>query len=290
MTGNPSVVITSRRGPRDLEVLTATPAVEKPGRPPLLFVHGLGHGAWCWEHWLAASAAAGYTAHALSLRGHGGSGGRLRTARLSHFVDDVVHVAASLPRRPVLVGHSMGGLVVQQALARYAAHAGVLVAPVPAHPALGSLLSIARRHPLDALRMMGGGSLPLRPEYLFAQLTQEEALRQAARCGAESPLAQYQLLFHRPPAPPRGGAPVLVLATPDDRLVPIGDVRRTARRYGATLREFPGMGHDLMLDRDWREPPLTTLLEWLPGARGPVSADPTAPAPRTPPGTPRQDG
>jgi len=45
-----------------------------------------------------------------------------------------------------------------------------------------------------------------------------------------------------------------VLGTPDDRLVPIGDVRRTARRYGAPLEEFPGMGHDLMLDAGWERP------------------------------------
>ncbi|GAA1822653.1 alpha/beta hydrolase [Planosporangium flavigriseum] len=266
MSSNPSP-IERCTGPRGLELLSAMPAVADSTKPPLLFVHGLGHGAWCWEHWLRESATRGYAGYAVSLRGHGGSAGTLRTARLSHYVKDVIHTAASLPRRPVLVGHSMGGLVVQQALARYAAHAGVLVAPVPAHPAVGSLASIARQHPLDAVRMTLGGSLPLRPRYLFAGLDPSEAQQQAHRCGPESPFAQYQLLLHRPPAPPRGRAPVLVLATPNDRLVPISDVRRTAQRYGATLREFPGMGHDLMLDRDWLSP-LETTLDWLPAARG----------------------
>src|SRR5690606_161575 len=139
--------------------------------------------------WLEAAAAAGHPAYALSLRGHGASAGSLRTARLSHYVDDVVHVAASLPRQAVLVGHSMGGLVVQQALARYAAHAGVLVAPVPAHPAVGSLLAVARRHPSDAARMMLGRSLPLRAEYLVNQLSDTQAQQVVDRCGDESPLA-----------------------------------------------------------------------------------------------------
>jgi pimeloyl-ACP methyl ester carboxylesterase len=265
MKGNPSVTIESRRGPRGLELLSATPADPRPDRPPLLFVHGLGHGAWCWEHWLRGAAAAGYTALAVSLRGHAGSAGRLGTARLSDYVDDVIHTAASLPRRPVLVGHSMGGLVVQQAAARYAAHATVLVASVPAHPAAGSLASVARQHPLDAARLMLGRPLPLRPRYLFAGLDAAEARQQAQLCGAESPLAQYQLLFHRRPAVPRGGAPVLALAAPGDRLVPIGDVRRTARRYRATLHEFPGLGHNLMLDEGWQRP-LDALLDWLPTA------------------------
>jgi pimeloyl-ACP methyl ester carboxylesterase len=257
-----SALVTSTR----LEVLERLPA-DPTDRPPLLFVHGLGHAAWAFEHWLDAAAAAGFPAYAVSLRGHGGSAGGVRTARLGQYVDDVVATAHELPGKAVLIGHSLGGLVVQKALARYAAHAGVLVAPIPAHPAAGSLLALARQHPSDALRMMVGLTLPLRPEYLFEELDDGEARRLAGRCGAESAVAQFQLLLHRPAAPPLGGAPVLVLASPQDRLVPISDVRRTARRYGAELREFPGMGHDLMLDRRWREP-LGELLDWLPvGAR-----------------------
>jgi pimeloyl-ACP methyl ester carboxylesterase len=249
----------------ELEVIERQPASDS-GKPPLVFVHGLGHGAWCWENWQGAAAEAGYPSYAVSLRGHGGSGGRLRTSLLGHYVDDVVRTATALPRPAVLVGHSMGGLVVQEALARYAAHAGVLVAPVPRHPAVKALLNIARRHPLDALKIMAGGSLPLRPDYLFNELTDEQARTHTDRCGGESPLVQYQLILHRPPRRPLGNAPVLVLATPDDRLVPVGGMRATAARLGARMEEFPGMGHDLMLDARWREP-LKVLLDWLPTAR-----------------------
>jgi pimeloyl-ACP methyl ester carboxylesterase len=249
----------------DIEVVERQPATDS-DRPPLVFVHGLGHGAWCWENWQDAAAEAGYASYAVSLRGHGGSGGRLRTAMMRHYVDDVVRTASALPRPAVLIGHSMGGLVVQQALGRYAAHAGVLVAPVPAHPAVAALLNVARRHPQDALKILAGGSLPLRSDYLFNELPEEEARRYTERCGAESPLVQYQLILHRPPRKPLGGAPVLVLATPDDRLVPVGGMRRTAARLGARMEEFPGMGHDLMLDVRWEEP-LKVLLDWLPTAR-----------------------
>jgi pimeloyl-ACP methyl ester carboxylesterase len=246
---------------RPLEVLgPRTPA--DPDRTPLLFVHGLGHGAWCWENWRTAAAADGRPAYAVSLRGHAGSGGRARFARLSQYVDDVVAVAQTLPRPPVLVGHSMGGLVVQQALAGFAAPAGVLVATVPAHPAVAALAAIARRHPLDALRIVAGGSLPLRAEYLFSELPEKEAQALSDRCGPESAVAQYQLLVHRPAGPPLGGAPVLVLASPDDRLVPIRGVRATAVRYGGRIEEFPGMGHDLMLDARWRLP-FDAMLAWL---------------------------
>jgi pimeloyl-ACP methyl ester carboxylesterase len=245
----------------ELELVERQPARDE-GRTPVLFVHGLGHGAWCWEHWLAGTAEAGHPAYAVSLRGHARSEGRLRTALLGHYVDDVVRTATSLGRPAVLVGHSMGGLVVQRALARYAAPAAVLVASVGASPALGALLRVARRHPTDALRIVAGGSLPLRSEYLFSELPEQEAERYTDRCHGESGVVQYQLLFHRPAPRPLGRPPVLVLATPDDALLPTSSVRSTAARYGAEVREFPGMGHDLMLDSRWREP-LDVLLGWL---------------------------
>ena len=256
MTGN-----TAQSGRPALELHERAPAVDQ-GRPPLLFVHGLGHGAWCWEHWLGAAADAGYPAYAVSLRGHAASSGRLRTARLGQYVDDVVATAESLPRPPVLVGHSMGGLVVQRTLTRYAARAAVLVASVPAHPAVSSFAAVARRHPLDALRIIGGGSLPLRPEYLFSELSPADVRRHTDRCHGESAVAQYQLLLHRPAGKPLGDPPVLVLATPDDPLIPIRALRATAARYSAPVIEFPGMGHDLMLDARWKEP-FDAMASWL---------------------------
>ena len=60
----------------------------------------------------------GFPSHALSLRGHGESGGResLFVAGLDDYVADVEHVAATLPSPPVLIGHSMGAAVVERLL------------------------------------------------------------------------------------------------------------------------------------------------------------------------------
>jgi pimeloyl-ACP methyl ester carboxylesterase len=244
-----------------LEVISRTPD-EPSDKPPLLFVHGLGHAAWAFANWLDAAVAAGHPAYSMSLRGHGGSEGTLRTSTLGDYVTDVVRTAAGLPERPVLVGHSMGGLVAQMAMARYPFRAGVLVSPVPSHPAVGSLVTVARQHPSDALRMVALMTLPMRPSYLFHGLEPEVARGYSDRMGPESPLAQYQLLLHRPPKAPLNEAPVLVLAAPEDMLVPVGDIRRTARRLGARIEEFPGMGHDLMLDAGWRRP-FEVMERWL---------------------------
>ena len=101
-----------------LEVISKLPSSPRPA-PPILFVHGAWHGAWCWdEFFLDYFAAHGFEAHALSLRAHGASEGRaqLHRCRIRHYVEDVAAVAARPQTSPILVGHSMGGFVVQKFL------------------------------------------------------------------------------------------------------------------------------------------------------------------------------
>jgi pimeloyl-ACP methyl ester carboxylesterase len=117
----------------NLEIISKYP-IESRHTTPLLFVHGAWHGAWCWKvHLLDFFASHGFSAHALSLRGHGNSAGRgdLRGTRIADFVDDVAEVARQLPKPPVVIGHSMGGLVVQKYLQKYPAPVAVLLAAVP---------------------------------------------------------------------------------------------------------------------------------------------------------------
>ena len=133
----------------DLEVI-ARECDGESDRPPLLFVHGAGHGAWCWaEHLLDFFAEHGFDSYALSLRDHGESGGRerLRWTSIADYVSDVEQVAAGLPREPVLVGHSLGGLVVQKYLEAHDAPAAVLLAPPSVRGLLGSALRTFREHP-----------------------------------------------------------------------------------------------------------------------------------------------
>jgi pimeloyl-ACP methyl ester carboxylesterase len=241
-------------------VLTATPEADE-GRPPVLFVPGLGHGAWVFaEHWLEHTASRGFPAHAVSLRGHGGSGAAPE-ATLRAYVHDVVQVAASLPRQAVLVGHGAGALVVAHALARYPVRAGVLVAPV-----LGGwrTLGVAlRRNPLGTLPAIVGGPLRLSRRQLFSrELPVAAARTYVGRLDRPARQAQWQLLVHRDPEPAVGDPAVLVLGSPDDRVVSSAALTRAARRYGAAPLLFPGMGHDLMLDARWREP-IDAILDWL---------------------------
>jgi pimeloyl-ACP methyl ester carboxylesterase len=117
---------------------------------PLLFVHGAWHAAWCWdEHFLGFFADRGYRAVALSFRGHGSSptNKRLRDCSFADYVADVTSVAHGLPTPPVVIGHSMGGVIVQKYLESNEAPAGVLMASMPPQGYFRSGLRWLRKHP-----------------------------------------------------------------------------------------------------------------------------------------------
>ncbi len=208
----------------------------------------------------------------MSLRGHGGSPARpsLRRASLGDYVEDVLEVAAGLPAPPVLVGHSMGGIVVQEALARGArAAAGVLLASVPPRGLLGAMLRLARRHSLELLECIATLRLwPMMktPALAAASLlrptaTPEEAARLHARLQDESFLAFIGMLLPR--VDPRTvKVPMLVVGAGADSIFTEAEIRATARAYGVEAEIVPGAGHDLMLDAAW-EAVASSIVAWL---------------------------
>lgn len=232
-------------------------------RPPLLFVHGLSHGAWSWdEHWMPAAAEQGWPCYAVDLRGHGASDGadRIRRWKFRDYEHDVLQAIVDLPSPPVLIGHSMGALIVRRVLAIYPAVAGVLIAPAGANHGLRVLARVARRDPANAARALTLQPVRLSRRNLFSDIDPADATRHERRLTPDSPLAQLELTLA--PRPSVSRAPVLVLGGSDDALVPVRDVVRTARSYATSAHIFRGMGHDVMLERRWREP-LDLMLDWL---------------------------
>ncbi|MDT2006493.1 lysophospholipase [Rhodococcus opacus] len=93
----------------------------------------------------------------LSFRGHGGSEGSVAGARLRDYVADTVRAATSIADgKGVLIGHSLGGLIVQHALPVIKPAAAVLLASISAHPAIGTAISVVRNDPIQGLRLVAG--------------------------------------------------------------------------------------------------------------------------------------
>jgi pimeloyl-ACP methyl ester carboxylesterase len=260
--------------PVDREVLEVVPEDPDPAKPPLLFVHGAWHAAWCWqEHWMPAAAAQGWRTYAVSLRGHGASERpeRFDLATLRHYQHDVLQAITQLPAPPVLIGHSMGGAVVQGVLERYrSSPAGVLVASIPPRHGLGVVPSLLRHDPKMLAQALTGREVTPDPSTFYGPETDPvEARRHLDRLGDESWLATQQLVLPR--RVPDVRAPMLVLGGERDKLVSPRAVVRTARTYGTRAHLFRGMGHQLMLEQDWKAV-LDVTLGWLeetvvPGAR-----------------------
>jgi pimeloyl-ACP methyl ester carboxylesterase len=248
-----------------LEVIARLPATNLI-RSPLVFVHGASHGAWCWdEHFLDFFAAGGFTSYAISLRGHGGSEGRerLRWASVLDYVDDVRQVVSRLSETPVLVGHSLGGLVVQKYLEHGSARAAVLLASSPVGGMLRSGFRLFVRHPFRFAKVhltLNPGVLYSTPasvrQFLFSANAGDDVVaRCAARLGDESFRAFLDLSYNLPRAARirSQGVPMLVLGAADDAIIRPSDVQKTASAYQASWKIFDGVAHDMMLDSGWEQ-------------------------------------
>ncbi|MGH0032917.1 MAG: alpha/beta fold hydrolase [Myxococcota bacterium] len=80
-----------------------------------LLIHGAWHGAWCWERLVPLLRERGHRVAAIDLPAHGDDRGWALRATLGRYAQRVQVVAEQLSEPPILVGHSMGGLVMTQA-------------------------------------------------------------------------------------------------------------------------------------------------------------------------------
>lgn len=260
----------------DLELLYCRSTTSSPsGRPPILFVHGSYCGAWVWaEQFMPYFAAAGFSSHAVSLRGHGGSEGRFNHASLEDYVSDVRSAMDHLGGRCILVGHSMGGLVVQHCLSgEHAVDAAVLLSSVPPSGLASSALHLSVFSPdvciqLGLLQSLGPSAVKdeVIRRALFSNSTPAELVAHLLpRFQQESQSICVELLNPRRPRLPQRHTrpPVLVMGGDRDVLVPSHALYETAAYFDADLDVLAGAPHVLMLDSSWWKPVADKTLAWL---------------------------
>ena len=239
------------------------PIAEAPGkkvasRGSILFVHGAGHGAWCWrDHFTSWFQERGYSVSAPDLPSHGEfDHRRVKRIPLGTYVDSVAAAAGQLEPPVILVGHSMGGFIIQKHLESARADLAILLASVPPTGALGMVKRMATRRPGAFLHTMLTGEAANSPErtrdYFFSPDTPARVVKEAhRRLQRESMQALRDMMT--PLHPDRVKSPVVVMGAEHDWLVaPATDLIATAGAFKTTPITLPG-GHDMMLDLAWEQ-------------------------------------
>lgn len=222
----------------------------RPGAPgghttPILMVHGGLHGWWAWESWLGFFAAAGWSCFAMSLRNHTGSHSVPAEEFLGLTTADYAADARAVMRwigtPPVLLGHSMGGIVVQKAAEAMPAAALVLLAAVGPGQ-LGKM-----RDPLPLDRPFAPGAETLRAMW-FREIEDDAFARFHARLVPESPGVLNDYSGGGVPIDRAAIAcPVLAISGEFDR-TPVHPAPDIAAFYGGDSIVVPGAAHNLMME------------------------------------------
>ncbi len=272
-----------------------------PMKQPLVFVHGAFCGGWSFDTFRAPFEAAGFETHAPDLPFHDADADQSALAQsgVRSYAKSIAEYARKLSAPPVLLGHSLGGLVAQMAATRLDTAGLVLLAP---SAPWGVLPTTMEEHGSNfGLTLLGDyWRRPVQPDYTVARHTTLDRLESAvaratfAKFVPESGRAvmevmQWWLDPTMATAAPtyRIASPVLALAGGKDRVNPASTVRRIANRFPASqsaFHEFPAMSHWLIEEPGWEEVAhlsIAWLIEQGLGPTAPKRATKKAPAAAT---------
>lgn len=242
------------------------------GRPAILMVHGAFSAGWAFGKFQQFFEALGYECIAPDLRHHDVAPRHppdpaLGGTSLLDYLADLQEIIAGLDEEPILMGHSMGGLLCQMLAAR--GHGAGLVLLAPSPPA-----GILPSSPLEILSAAGvfasgiGWGQTVMPDYHVASqhsldhLPARERREIFDRLVPESGYAMHEMmcwiLDPRQAArvdPRKVKCPVVAISGAMDPINPPATVRQIAKRYGrhAAYHDFRGCSHWLIEGPRWRE-------------------------------------
>jgi pimeloyl-ACP methyl ester carboxylesterase len=242
----------------------------------IVMAHGAFCGGWAFERFRAPFEAAGFDVLAPDLRGHGADepGSRVSGVSMSDYAADIAALCAVQPEPPVLLGHSMGGLVAQLAARKARVQALVLLAPSPPWGVAGS--SFEEAATAFGVQMMGAFSAgAMEPDrglmraYSLDRMPQAEREAAVARLRPESATAIRETLnwwldpfMTTSVGPGPIGAPALVICGERDVVHSPATGRATAQRIGASYQGMPGMSHWLVGEPGWDDV-AERVITWL---------------------------
>ncbi len=240
------------------------PARTFPDRGSLLLLHGAAHAAWMWQDnfapWFAQQ---GYNVYAMSVRNHGNSAylENGKNIRIKEYVTDVATVIEQLPSPIYVIGHSMGGFIIQHYLSKHQdkVKKAVLLCSIPPHGLWRITLKTLYQFPKTFFKANFRRSLTpifkdpiLASRYLFSPKTGMDKVKKVvANLQEESYRAYLDCLFLDLPKPKKIKTPIMVIGGEADFFFPPEDIKATAKAYQTSPHIIPDAPHDLMLEPGW---------------------------------------
>lgn len=255
-------------------------AANESGRQPVVFVHGLWLLQGSWDAWKQYVEERGYAAVAVDwpsdqadVAAARENADSLAGTSVRDVADHVQEVIEGLDRKPVVVGHSFGGLLVQILAGRGLAAGTVAIDPAPsqgvlplpysslkgAFPVLGNPLNYGRTVTLTFEEFRFG----------FANAVPEEEARELYATfhtpAPGRPLFQAATANVNPWAKTKATkknadrGPMLIVTGENDNIVPFAMAnaafkkQRKNQHHGTEIVEIPAVGHSLVIDSHWQE-------------------------------------
>lgn len=238
----------------------------------IVFVHGLFMNPQSWNNWKQYFEEKGYTCIVPGYPHHTGTPSDLRnnipeklgTLTLTEVVDYYANIVQELPEKPILVGHSIGGLIVQILVNRDLALKGVAIDPAPPKGVFTLAWSFLKGN-IATVNPLKGDS-PFLPsvkwfQYAFCntmtlvetqKIYEEFVVPESRNIPRESTKKAGTVDFKK------AHAPLLIIAGEKDHITPASLNRKNARKYKnaagvINFKEFQGRTHILCMQEGWEE-------------------------------------
>lgn len=247
----------------------------------IFMIHGMWGASWHWDNYKAFFEDKGYSCVASTLRFHDVApqaepNPQLATTSLLDYADDLEKEIKALGVKPIIMGHSMGGLLAQILASRGLAKAVVLLAPAAPSGIFALTPSVIRSF-LSIQMTWGFWRKSTRQTFneaaysMMHLLSEQEQKEAYSKLVYESGRAIFEIghwLFDSTRASKvdesKVSCPVLIMVGAQDRITPASVVRKIAKKYQpvATYKEFANHAHWVLAEPQWQEMAEFALL-WL---------------------------